>query len=135
MESCLHCTNNICGMWDTHFRIGGSNGTQLQNDNCIKHPTKSHGAANQYWAAFLAFHITNTAKNALFSHNWVWVADHEFDKTGKDQIDVYSGRGILIESQGPIWMYGSSSEHSQLYNYQFFGASNIYAGLLQSETV
>ena len=135
LEWNLACTApTTCGMWDTHFRIGGSNGTQLQNDNCIKNPTRSHGAATQCWAAFLAWHITASAKNALFSHNWVWIADHELDKTGKDQIDIYNGRGILVESQGPIWMYGSSSEHSQLYNYQFSGASNIYASLLQSET-
>lgn len=37
----LECTGPAtCGMWDTHWRIGGSNGTQLQNYNCIKHPTR-----------------------------------------------------------------------------------------------
>ena len=131
----LACTApTTCGMWDTHFRIGGSNGTQLQNYNCIKNPTRSHGADPACWAAFLVFHVTSTAKNAMFSHNWIWIADHELDLAGKDQIDIYNGRGVLIESQGPIWLYGSGSEHSQLYNYQLSGASNIYLQLLQSET-
>ena len=135
MEWNLACTEPAtCVMWDTHFRIGGSNGTQLQNYNCKKNPTRSHGADPACWAAFLVFHVTATAKNALFSHNWIWIADHELDLDGKDQIDIYNGRGVLVESQGPIWLYGSVSEHSQFYNYQFSSASNIYVQLLQSET-
>lgn len=49
-------------------------------------------------------------------------------------ISVYAGRGILVESQGPTWFWGSSSEHSELYNYQFAGASNIFIGHMQTET-
>lgn len=50
------------------------------------------------------------------------------------QISIFSGRGILIESQGPCWFYGTASEHSQLYQYQLLNAKNIYFGHMQTET-
>lgn len=122
------------GMWDTHWRIGGSNGTELQLTQCMKNPTYSHGAQPECWGAFLNVHFTRTARNVMISHSWVWIADHELDIPGQTQIDIYNGRGILIESEGPMWFYGSGSEHSMLYNYQLAGASNIYFSIMQSET-
>jgi len=68
------------------------------------------------------------------SNNWGWVADHEMDLLDHNQISIYSGRGILIESQGPVWLYGSSIEHSMLYNYQVANAKDLYIGHIQSET-
>ena len=41
---------------------------------------------------------------------WVWLADHDLDIPGEAQITVYSGRGILSESQGPVWMIGTACE-------------------------
>ena len=41
---------------------------------------------------------------------------------------------MLIESQGPTWLYGTSVEHSQLYNYQIANAQNIFMGAIQTET-
>lgn len=38
---------------------------------------------------------------------WVWLADHDLDGDGSSQISLYSGRGILSESKGPIWMIGT----------------------------
>ena len=71
------------------------------------------------------------------------VADHDLDNdlnaqasesnegiplNVKTDISVYSGRGILIESQGPTWFWGTASEHSQLYQYQLSNATEIYMG-------
>lgn len=50
------------------------------------------------------------------------------------QISIYSGRGVLIESQGPTWLYGTASEHNVLYQYQLLNASDIYLGHVQTET-
>ncbi|KAK3110772.1 hypothetical protein LTR53_014592, partial [Teratosphaeriaceae sp. CCFEE 6253] len=47
---------------------------------------------------------------------------------------IYNGRGMLIRSGGPVWLWGTSSEHSVLYNYQFDGVKALFAGCLQSET-
>lgn len=42
---------------------------------------------------------------------------------------------MLIESQkGPVWGFGTSSEHSVLYNYQIVNASAVYLSLIQTET-
>lgn len=42
---------------------------------------------------------------------------NNFDKTA-NQVSIYGARGMLIESQGPSWFYGTGSEHSVLYQYQ-----------------
>ena len=130
----LYCdTPGSCGMFDTHWRIAGSAGTLLQSDSCTKKPSFEHGANSTCWAAFLLLHITHSA-SLIMSNNWGWVADHEMDLPDHNQIDIYNGRGVLIESQGPVWLYGTSFEHSQLYNYQVANAKEIYMGIIQSET-
>ncbi|KAI4204576.1 MAG: hypothetical protein LQ346_001585 [Caloplaca aetnensis] len=122
------------GMWDVHFRIGGSAGTELQSDKCAKSPNTAHAANPDCSGSFLLLHVTKQASIYL-ENTWFWVADHELDLADHGQIDIYNGRGVLIESaQGPVWMYGTSSEHHQLYNYQIANAKNVYAGLIQTET-
>lgn len=37
---------------------------------------------------------------------WVWLADHDLDGNG-GQTTIFSGRGILSESAGPVWMIGT----------------------------
>lgn len=126
-------TPTATGMWDTHWRIGGSNGTLLQSSNCTKNPTVAHSVNSTCVGAFMLMHVTTTG-SLLMSNNWGWVSDHELDLTDHNQIDIYNGRGILIESQGPVWLYGTAFEHSQLYNYQIANAKDIYMGVIQSET-
>ena len=48
----------------------------------------------------------------------------EWDSTA-NQISIYTGRGTLIESQGPSWFIGSGSEHSALYQYQLYKAKDV----------
>ena len=126
-------TPGATGMWDTHFLIGGTNGTMLQSNNCRKTPSRAHGADPKCYCAFLLLHLTTTS-SLIMSNNWGWVADHEMDLEDHEQIDIYNGRGLLVESQGPTWIYGSSFEHSMLYNYNFANAKDVFVGLIQSET-
>lgn len=122
------------GMWDVHFRIGGSAGTKLQSDTCAKNPSVIAPANPACEGAFLLLHVTKQA-SVYLENTWFWVADHELDLADHSQINIYNGRGVLIESQnGPVWMYGTSSEHSQLYNYQISNAKNVFMGLIQTET-
>ena len=51
------------------------------------------------------------------------------------QISLFSGRGIVSESQGPQWWIGTGSEHHALVQYSLVGAKNHYLGLIQTETV
>ncbi|KKY23875.1 putative exo-beta-glucanase exg0 [Phaeomoniella chlamydospora] len=121
------------GMWDVHFRIGGSAGTQLQSDTCSKDPNVTTTASSDCMGAYLLFHVTSQA-SGYFENNWYWVADHELDLDDHNQINIWNGRGVLIESHGPVWLYGTSAEHSQLYNYQISGAQNVFMALIQTET-
>ncbi|MCJ1457090.1 hypothetical protein MMC28_007456 [Mycoblastus sanguinarius] len=121
------------GMWDVHWRIGGSAGTGLQSDTCAKNPSVTANYNPACEGAFLLLHVTSSASIYL-ENSWGWVADHELDLADHNQINIYNGRGILVESQGPVWMYGTAFEHSQLYNYQVANAKNVYMGIIQSET-
>ncbi|KAJ4406652.1 hypothetical protein N0V82_010075 [Gnomoniopsis sp. IMI 355080] len=128
-------SNGAAAMWDVHNRIGGSAGTELQLSQCAKNPNATHTANTDCEGSFMMMHITDSASNVYFENTWFWVADHDLE-LGADsqQIDIYNGRGVLIESAGPVWMYGTASEHSQLYNYQLNNASAVYMSLIQTET-
>lgn len=59
-------------MWDTHIRVGGALGSNLQSSNC----PKLSGTVNKNCiAASMLVHITATA-SAYFENTWFWVADH-----------------------------------------------------------
>ncbi|MCJ1308907.1 hypothetical protein MMC25_002562 [Agyrium rufum] len=121
------------GMWDVHARIGGSAGTGLQGDTCTKDPS-STTPNPACIGAFMLLHVTSKATIYL-ENTWFWVADHELDQAPNNQVDIYNGRGVFFESaQGPIWAYGTASEHSQLYNYQIVNSENVYMGIIQTET-
>ncbi|KAH8698984.1 exo-beta-1,3-glucanase Exg0 [Talaromyces proteolyticus] len=120
-------------MWDVHFRVGGSAGTELQSDKCAYNPNATHNANPDCEGAFMLFHVTQQA-SAYVENSWFWVADHELDLADHNKIDIYNGRGVLIESQNAVWMYGTSSEHSQLYEYQINNAKNVFMALIQTET-
>lgn len=81
------------GMWDAHWRMGGSAGTNLQQNTCLKQPsvTTTLASTQQCQASFLLFHVTAQA-NGYFENTWGWVADHELDMGTRDQIDIYNGR-------------------------------------------
>ncbi|KAL0489416.1 glucan 1,3-beta-glucosidase [Acrasis kona] len=118
------------GMWDTHFRIGGGVGTDIHSGNCLR-GDGSTAPVNQCTGAWGLMHITSTG--GLYMENvWAWTADHDIDEA--QQINVYNARGILVESKGPLWMYGTASEHNLLYQYNFHNASNIVLGMIQTET-
>lgn len=66
----------------------------------------------------------------------VWTADHDLEDGAEGQIDVYTGRGIVSEStNGPVWLIGTGSEHAAIVQYSFVNSKNVYAGLIQTETV
>ena len=45
--------------------------------------------------------------SSTYQGTWVWTADHDIDTTGSSQISVFTGRGILSESTGPVWFIGT----------------------------
>ncbi|PSK38025.1 hypothetical protein B9Z65_1216 [Elsinoe australis] len=117
------------GMWDTHFRVGGAIGTKLQVADC----PRSSPIKSSCMAASMMMHITPSG-NGYFENVWAWVADHDLDDAQNTQITVAVARGILVESPGPTWLYGTASEHSMLYQYNFQYATNTFAGMIQTES-
>jgi len=116
------------GMWDCHYRIGGAAGTDL------RYPACSAGSLPKAscMGAFLLLHITRTA-SVYLENVWAWTADHDLDSNG--QVSIYSGRGILVESEnGPVWMYGTASEHNVMYQYSIVNSKNVFMGMIQTET-
>ncbi|TVY47632.1 Glucan 1,3-beta-glucosidase [Lachnellula occidentalis] len=127
-------SQGAAGMWDVHMRIGGTAGTKLQSDTCAENGNVTAPANTACEGAFLLLHVTPKATIYL-ENNWFWVADHELDLGDHNQINIFNGRGVLIESAvGPVWLFGTSAEHSVLYNYQIANASSVYMSLIQSET-
>ena len=118
----------VAAAWDTHVRLGGTAGTGLTDAECPNFA----GTNPNCFAAFLGFHLTSAA-SAYLEGLWVWLADHALDINHR-QISIYSGRGLLSESQGPVWLIGTGSEHHVLYQYSFVNAANHYGGLMQTET-
>ncbi|KAM4057175.1 pectate lyase superfamily protein [Hirsutella rhossiliensis] len=126
-------TQASAGLFDVHFRVGGSAGTQLQMDKCVKNPSVQADPNPQCIGAFMLLHITSSASPYL-ENVWMWVADHELDIPPYTQVNIYNGRGVLIESTKGAWLWGTSSEHNVLSNYQLHKAQNVFMGLIQSET-
>jgi glucan 1,3-beta-glucosidase len=120
------------GMWDSHVRIGGSLGTKLESTNCPT--TQGDSPKEECQGVFLMFHATSSSKGIYCENTWFWVADHDLDTNSPRQISVYSGRGVFVESPGPTWFWGTASEHSIFYNYQFKDAGAFFGGFMQTET-
>ena len=123
-------TQGSVGMWDAHFRVGGAYGTELQVAQC---PKTSRSIPAQCVGANMMLHVTPKA-NGYFENVWAWVADHDIDNAENDQVNVAAARGLLFESQGPSWLYGTGSEHALLYQYNFVNASTVLAGMIQTES-
>ncbi|KGO66430.1 Pectin lyase fold/virulence factor [Penicillium italicum] len=125
------------GLWDCHARVGGATGTALTPKEC---PPSKSGINEGCNAASLMMHITPRA-SGYFENMWLWVADHMIDDPDLNdanndmvQTSIYVARGILIESQSPVWLYGTSSEHSVFYQYNFYNTKKLFAGMIQTES-
>ncbi|KAH8927659.1 glycoside hydrolase family 55 protein [Atractiella rhizophila] len=115
-------------IWDSHIRIGGTQGTNLQTAQCSTSSTNT-----ACFGAFLGLHIRAGA-SGYFEGLWNWVADHDLEVASQGQMNVLAPRGLLDESTGPVWLMGTGSEHWGLYQYNFKGAQNVFAGLIQTES-
>lgn len=119
------------GMWDVHTRIGGFQGSDLQVAQCPKGSSVNAACI----AAAMSMHVTAQASGLYMENTWFWTADHDIDDPANTQVNVFAGRGVLVESSaGPLWMYGTAAEHHVLYNYQFNSVQNVVASEFQSET-
>ncbi|EJP61727.1 Pectin lyase fold/virulence factor [Beauveria bassiana ARSEF 2860] len=130
-------SQGAAGLWDCHARVGGALGTKLTPVEC---PAATSGIDPGCSAASLMMHLTKSA-SGYFENMWLWGADHMIDdpdwvdpKNDMTQTSIYVARGFLIESTDPTWLYGTASEHAVFYQYNFHSASNLFVGLLQTES-
>lgn len=61
-------------------------------------------------------HVSSSLTYTIIQGTWVWLADHDLDHPQEIQISIYAGRGILSESQGPVWMIGTGESSLILYS-------------------
>ncbi|KAI0861353.1 glycoside hydrolase family 55 protein [Xylaria cubensis] len=131
-------SSGAAALWDVHVRLGGATGTELTPAECPAITTGTNPPSCQ--VASMLLHVTKDA-SGYFENMWLWVSDHMVDDpdltdplNNLEQNTVYSARGALIESQKATWLYGTASEHSVFYQYNFNGARNIYTTFLQTES-
>lgn len=113
------------GLWNTMVMVGGTAETSIST-TCTSQDPKD------CMAAFMVMHLTETS-SAYIENFWGWTADHNLDSKSLFTI-ISTGRGILVESTKGTWLTGTGSEHHWLYQYNFHNASNVFAGMLQSES-
>ncbi|KAK3654385.1 hypothetical protein LTR56_004015 [Elasticomyces elasticus] len=130
----LSSAQGASGMWDSHVRMGGSANSKLLLAQCAKDPGNPT-VPKQCEAGFMMFYASPQSSGVYLENTWFWTADHDMEDPANLQTSIYNGRGVLIRSRsGPVWLWGTSSEHSVLYNYQFDGVKALFAGFMQSET-
>ncbi|MCJ1251556.1 hypothetical protein MMC30_008791 [Trapelia coarctata] len=114
------------GIWNSIITIGGTAHSSVHS-TCTSQDTSSCKAA------FFGLHLTASSCTYVQSlWLWLWTADHNLD-VGPIQI-ISTGCGILVEATQATWLVGTGSEHNWLYNYNLHHASNVFAGLQQSES-
>lgn len=112
-------------LWNTIVTVGGTAESSIK-DTCDTQDT------SKCMAAFMVLHLTKSS-SAYLENFWGWTADHNLDG-GSPKTIISTGRGILIEAVQGTWLTGTGSEHHWLYNYNFYFAQNVYAGMLQTES-
>ncbi|KAF4152017.1 hypothetical protein CNMCM6069_002746 [Aspergillus lentulus] len=76
MEWNVHGSNQgSAAMWDSRFRVGGANGSNLGLANC---PIGGDAVNKKCMGASMLMHITSDA-SGYFENVWAWVADHDLD--------------------------------------------------------
>ncbi|CUF42273.1 glycoside hydrolase family 55, putative, partial [Bodo saltans] len=121
-----------CGLWDVHFRIGGAIGTNMGCNECLFNKTTFlHNQSTCYGAHTLLYIAPNAS--VYVENMWGWVADHDID-TGLD-LNIYNARGLVVESDKPVWLYGTAMEHSFLFQYNLVKSANTLLSIIQTETV
>ncbi|KAK5991709.1 Glucan endo-1,3-beta-glucosidase BGN13.1 [Cladobotryum mycophilum] len=110
------------GFWNTHFRIGGARGSQVQT-SCSDPATCK--------AARMCAHLTSSS-SSYWENSWCWSADHDLDD--RHAANPSTGGGFLVEAVKGTWLLGIGSEHNVLYQMNIHQARNVFLGFQQSES-
>lgn len=118
------------GIWDVHYRIGGAAGSLVDNDTCPKNTTMA--ASPECVGVHTLLHIQPNA-SVYVENVWGWVGDHNIDSG--HGVNCYSARGLVVETDHAVWLYGTAMEHSYLFQYTLAQRSGTtLLSILQTET-
>jgi hypothetical protein len=78
--------------------------------------------------------FTLSASPALRRRQQKERAEADYSVATQMQISVDVARGLLVESTDATWLYGTSSEHAVMYQYNFWKARNVFAGMIHTES-
>lgn len=111
-------------------------GSNLQAGQCPQDSTETSDCL----AAFLALHLTtgctaymevcitevtdqlDSVEHSTFPQGaWIWLADHDLELDSAPLLTIFAGRGVLSESQGPVFFIGGACKFC---NHRF---SQIYS--------
>ncbi len=127
------------GLWDVHFRIGGSAGTQMELEQCAPRTSRAATPSTRPASApSLLLHVS--ARGALGLPREHVVLGRRPRRSSPEaksqQIDIFNGRGRAHRvGRGPrlgLWHVERST--TVLYNYQVANATAVYLSLIQTET-
>ncbi|KAL8912712.1 MAG: hypothetical protein Q9171_002345 [Xanthocarpia ochracea] len=125
------------GMWDVHVRIGGFAGSRLQLADCPTTPdvaTPPAPVKKSCIGAHTSMHVATGVRGLYLENVWLWTADHDLDDANSTQTTIYAGRGLNMQADSEIWLYGTSVEHHSLYQYQLSNTRAVFMGQIQTET-
>ncbi|KNZ74781.1 Glucan 1,3-beta-glucosidase [Termitomyces sp. J132] len=123
--------NGGAGMWDSHIRLGGAAGTNLEANQC---PSSGSGGTTNCFAAFLALHLTPASSAYLeagpyFQPNPAPPTPFSVNSSFEDPVftsDLTSAWGLKVVSSSDIIVFGAGL-------YSFFSASCITPATCQSQ--
>ncbi|KAJ7632169.1 exo-beta-1,3-glucanase [Roridomyces roridus] len=125
-------SQGAAGMWDSHIRLGGS---AWHQPPAAPVPQLRSRRNSQLYGSLPCSPLDGPVQRVPrglapgcgpLTTTWT--------SRAWEDISLYSGRGILSESAGPVWMIGTGAEHFAMYQYSLVGAQNHYMGLIQTET-
>lgn len=128
------CRPGSVGLWDTHFRAGGTIGSAVET-KCASYPKSDIPGCK---AAFMFLHLKPESSTYMESV-WGWSVNRDLDglsgATNGTSQSIAVGRGMLVESKRGTWMVGTAFEHFVMYQYQMVHAENVFSSMAQTETV
>eukprot|EP00026_Physarum_polycephalum_P004431 Phypoly_transcript_04450.p1 GENE.Phypoly_transcript_04450~~Phypoly_transcript_04450.p1 ORF type:complete len:711 (+),score=118.99 Phypoly_transcript_04450:211-2133(+) len=113
------------GLWNSLVTVGGTRGADALTNACTN-------AGNECQAALIGIHFAGSS-SAYLENVWNWVADHITEDFGGGS-NIAGKIGVLVEATKGTWIHALGSEHWWLAQLNFHQASNVFVGLLQSET-
>ena len=128
--------NAVSGYWDIDTLIGGWAGSQLSVGDCPTTPQVVKPPVNESClSTFISMHITPSASGVYMENCWFWGANQDIDDFNVTYVQVFAGRGLLVESEvGNNWFVCAAVEHHSKYQFNMANTKNVYMDQTETES-